>query len=216
MVGMPDWFAKTKEMLAADLWFSLAGAGSEAALVERYEAALQRLAGTPTDYPHGADALGGYTWTAASIDDHFVGDWIHYRYYQDQVMFGSSGGDFWPQIASSRVINMLRTGVQIAIHKALGASYVTSIGGMTDKYFHDLFGPELANGVDLDGVRSLAMSWVCVAPAGSDYFEVAAARGPTVVEFAIGTPKPFEHSPMQDVAIKLIDGYYKSDDDSPS
>jgi hypothetical protein len=42
------------------------------------------------------------------------------------------------------------------------------------------------------------MSWVCVAPAGDDYFEVEVevevVRGPTVVEFAVGTPRPMGHA----------------------
>jgi hypothetical protein len=54
---------------------------------------------------------------------------------------------------------------------------------------------------------------VTCAPAGSDYFEVAALRGPSIVEFAIATPKPYGHSWMMRVATRLIDGYY---DLSPS
>ncbi len=66
--------------------------------------------------------------------------------------------------------------------------------------------------VDMDGVRSLAMSWNCVAPAGSDYFQVAALRGPSVVEFAIATPKPYGNSPMMRAAIGIIDEYFRYDD----
>jgi hypothetical protein len=35
------------------------------------------------------------------------------------------------------------------------------------------------------------MSWNCVAPTGDDYFEVDALRGPTVVELAIATSRPY-------------------------
>jgi hypothetical protein len=37
------------------------------------------------------------------------------------------------------------------------------------------------------------MSWNCVAATGEDYFEVDALRGPTVVELAIATPRPYGH-----------------------
>jgi hypothetical protein len=213
MVGMPDWFAKTKEMVAADLYFSLADAGSESALVARYEQALGRLAASPIAYPKNPAALSGYAWSAASVDQHFVGDWIHYRYYQNPAVFGDHGGDFWPSIKSSVVIDRLRAGVRIAIHKALGASHLASIGGLSQHYLDDLWGTELAYGVEIHGVRPLAMSWSCVAPTESDYFEVAALRGPSVVEFTIATPKPYGHSAIMGVVTRLIDGFYDDDDD---
>ena len=212
MVGMPDWFAKTREMVAADLYFSVAGAGSETALITHYDQALQKLAGAPTDYPKNAQALSGYSWAAPAVDQHFVGDWIHYRYYQNTAVFGNHGGDFWPTIPSSEVINKLRAGVQIAIHKALGQAELMNRGIVSPKYHHDLWWQELANGVDINGVRPLAMSWNCVAPAGSNYFQVAALRGPSVVEFAIATPKPYGYSSMMRAAIRIIDEYYRYDD----
>ena len=65
MVGMPDWFAKTKEMVAADHWFSLDGAGSEADLIKRYEDALISICKhTDDEYPKNADALQRTLWAA--------------------------------------------------------------------------------------------------------------------------------------------------------
>lgn len=212
MVSMPDWFAKTKEMLAADTWFSLDNAGSEAGLIQRYEDALDRISNTPNDeYPKHAAALAGNSWATASVDQHFVGDWIHYRYYVDRAVYGGLGGDFWPVIPSSEVIQKLRAGIQIAIHKALGDSELARLGIVSPRYLKHIWGPEMANGVDTNGVRPLAMSWNCVAPAGSDYFQVAALRGPSVVEFAIATPKPYGNSSMMRAAIRIIDNDYVYD-----
>ncbi len=47
------------------------------------------------------------------------------------------------------------------------------------------------------------MSWNCVAPAGENFFEVDALRGPTVVEFAIATPRPYGHATIMSMADDL-------------
>ena len=45
-----------------------------------------------------------------------------------------------------------------------------------------------------------------MAPAGDDFFEVDALRGPTVVEFAIATPRPYGHCTMTGMADDLRAG----------
>ena len=44
------------------------------------------------------------------------------------------------------------------------------------------------------------MSWNCVAPDTDNFFEVDALRGPSVVEFAIATPRPRGHASVIDLA----------------
>jgi len=221
MVSMPDWFAKTSEMIASDTYFSLADAGSEAGLVDRYRTALLRLDGDPEAYAKQSQALqrawpGQNRRIKRSLDHHFLGDWIYYRFYEDQARFANHGGAFWPQVPSWRVIELVREGTRIAIHKALGDSELRALGDplVTEKYRRDLWRPENENGVDIEGVRPLATSWNCVAPAGDTYFEVAALRGPSVVEFAMATPRPFGHSSMMHVVQRRIDGYYTDEVDA--
>ncbi len=43
--------------------------------------------------------------------------------------------------------------------------------------------------------------------------EVAALRGPTIVELAIGTPRPYDRSPLMDIIQKVLDGGYDAFDD---
>jgi hypothetical protein len=220
MGHMPDWFAKTKEMMASDLYFSLVDAGSDAELIRRYHEALKRLNTTPSDEaPQDSDALQR-VWkdparVKASLGGHFVGDWIYYRYYTNKALFANKGGAFWPDVPSSEVVDKIREGTIVAIHKALGETELNGISGLSNEYIDDLWVPERENKVDIDGVRPLATSWNCVAPAGSKFFEVAALRGPTIVEFAIATPKPYEHSSMAHVVEKRIDKQYAKRKSSP-
>jgi hypothetical protein len=190
MGGMPKWFAKTREMAAIDLYFSVQGAGSEADLVARYLKALTRLGSNYVD--NRSDALENTGWdvsaVGASIGGHFVGDWIHQLYPADPHL----GGRFWPQVASQKVVEHLRWGTMIAFHKALGRDNLMSRGVGSD-YIAILFESEFHIDVEVDGVVPLAMSWNCVAATGEDYFEVDALRGPTVVELAIATPRPYGH-----------------------
>ena len=190
MGGMPKWFAKTREMAAVDLYFSEQDAGSEEALIGRYLRALRRLQDDYLD--NRSDALENTepdpNVVAASIGGHFVGDWVH-QLYRDQP---NLGGRFWPQVASHKVVAHLRWGTMIAFHKALGRDNLVS-RGVGENYIHDLFQSEEHIGVGIDGVLPLAMSWNCVAATGEDYFEVDALRGPTVVELAIATPRPYGH-----------------------
>jgi hypothetical protein len=214
MGHMPDWFAKTKEMMASDLYFSLVDAGSESGLIDRYHQALNRLNITPDDEaPQDSDALQR-VWrnkpgrVRVSMDSHFVGDWIYHRYYEDTALYANRGGAYWPLVPSRCVVDRIREGTKIAIHKALGQTELASRSELTPGYRQKIFKQERYNDVDIDGVRPLATSWNCVAPAGTDFFEVAALRGPTIVELAIGTPRPYDRSPLMDIIQKVLDGGY--------
>jgi hypothetical protein len=199
-----DWFVKTPEMLAADQYFSLDDAGSEALLIGRYQDALKSLAGGTNSYAQQSKALDK-EWNNPSKENdslfhHFLGDWIYYLYYDDPVTYGQTGGAYWPQVWSQTVIDRLRGGMTTAIQKALGTTALASLGVVTDS---QLFKFELANQVDISGVVGIANSWTCIAPAGSDFFEVAALRGPTIVEYTIGTPKPYGHSVIMPIVERL-------------
>jgi hypothetical protein len=161
---------------------------------------LERLQGA--DFYSRADALDN-EWrampnrgmrTRMALDEHFRGDWIHHQYPDDPFTFGDVGGRFWPQVASHEVIHELRAGVAFAIHKAMGDTELANIG-LSTEYRERLWKAEVENEIDVDdGIRGIVMSWNCVASAGENYFEVDALRGPTVVEFAIATPRPYGHS----------------------
>jgi hypothetical protein len=192
MGGMPRWFAKTQEMAAIDQYFSVQDAGSEAALRDRYIQALTRLGAS--SYFDRSDALDKTGWdpsaARASLDSHFVGDWIHQLYPTDPATYANVGGRYWPQVGSQRVVNRIRFGTILGFHKALGRDTLVSAGAASD-YIDLLFESEFDRAIAVDGVLPLAMSWNCVAPTGDDYFEVDALRGPTVVELAIATPRPY-------------------------
>jgi hypothetical protein len=203
MGGMPKWFAKTREMAAIDLYFSLQHAGSEADLEDRYLRALARLG---SDYVDRSDALKGTGWKpsaiGAALGSHFVGDWIHQLYPTHPAQYAQLGGRFWPQVGSQKVVERIRLGTTIAFHKALGRANLTS-RGVGDDDIQELFESEFDIDVEVDGVLPLAMSWNCVAPTGEDYFEVDALRGPTVVELAIATPRPYGHGSI----MRLVEEY---------
>ena len=199
MASMPNWFAKTKEMAAFDRYFSTRDV-SDKELLDRYLRALGRL--QLPDFFSSAEALQ-HEWAGRrnaplqmkmSLDEHFRGDWIHHQYPDDPFTYGEVGGRFWPQVASHHVIHQLRAGVAFAIHKAMGDTELANLG-LSEEYRERLWTAEVENDIEVDdGIRGIAMSWNCVAPAGDDYFEVDALRGPTVVEFAIATPRPYGHS----------------------
>jgi hypothetical protein len=223
MGSMPNWFAKTKEMAAFDRYFSLIDV-DEKGLLERYRKTLSRFEARTTDYYANPDALTTQ-WAArpqmraeigASIDGHFRGDWVHHLYPSDPARYGDLGGRFWPQVASSRVIDLLRVGVTAAIHKAMGETELVNLG-LPDDYRFRLWRAERENDIAIDdGVRAIAMSWNCVAPAGDDFFEVDALRGPSVVEFAIATPRPLGHSSVMDVVDDVREGLIRNIGPDPS
>ena len=205
MGSMPNWFAKTKEMAAFDRYFSLLDVDDKG-LLERYWQALDRLHARG-DYYDGSDALQ-HEWRAkpnlrqemaGSLDAHFRGDWIHLKFGRDPKA-GKKGGRFWPQVPSTRVVELLRSGTIMAIHKAMGDTELANLG-LPEDYRYRLWKPERENGINFDdGVRGIALSWNCVAPAGENFFEVEALRGPSVVEFAIATPRPFGHGSVMGIA----------------
>jgi hypothetical protein len=209
---MPHWFAKTKEMAAFDRYFSTRDVDDKG-LLDRYLRALGRL-----------DDQGGFftssealttEWSSlanpglmlrVSLDEHFRGDWIHHLYPTNPVAYGDIGGRFWPQVPTVTVLDSLRTGVMFAIHKAMGDTELVNLG-LPERYRERLWKAERDNGIDVDdGIRGIALSWNCVAPAGDDFFEVDALRGPTVVEFSIATPRPYGHSTVQGVGDDLRAG----------
>jgi len=209
--SMPNWFAKTKEMAAFDRYFSMVDV-DEQELRNRYLQALHRLRGAK--YFDQSDALDT-EWAGRpnvdtdlrmSLDGHFRGDWVHHLYPTDPDAYGATGGRFWPQVPSEDVLDRLRAGTIFAIHKALGDSELVSLGRSSD-YRDRLWTAERENGIPIDdGIRPVAMSWNCVAPAGENFFEVDALRGPSVVEFAIATPRPFGHASIMNMADDLRDG----------
>jgi hypothetical protein len=200
MVSMPNWFAKTPEMVASDKYFSLADAGSEAELVNRYVLALARLNQSPSDRFSDSKALSTTTttrWspgnTNAVLSGHFRGDWIHPLYDGVNPQYAAIGGAFWPRVRSDVVVGEITAGTIGAILKALG--YSTALQHWPDSADVDrLFNFEQSNGVEDEGVRPMATSWVCVAPPGDTYFESDALRGPSVVELVYATPRPIGHA----------------------
>ena len=193
MAGMPDWFAKTREMAAMDMFFSVIGAKTKSGLIQRYTDVLIRLSNDPTRYGTASKAMRGTMsaqQTQLSLGNHFAPDWVHPLYFKSPADHGHLGGLYWPTIPSSTVIDEIREGVEIAVQKALGDSELAKLG-FTEDYRAALWEQEHANGIPVDGVLPLATSWNCVAPTGSDFFDVAALRGPSIVELAIATPQPY-------------------------
>jgi hypothetical protein len=211
MGGMPNWFAKTKEMAAFDRYFSTLDV-DEQALKTRYLTALGRV--HAAKYFDRSDALDN-EWQALpdrerrlqlSLDGHFRGDWVHHLYPDDEETYGAIGGRFWPQVPSTDVLDRLQAGVIFAIHKALGDDELAALG-LPQAYRDNLWTAERENGIAIDdGIRPVALSWNCVAPAGENFFEVDALRGPTVVEFAIATPRPYGHGTVMGMADDLRAG----------
>jgi hypothetical protein len=203
MGNMPEWFAKTPEMCASDRWFSVADAGDKGTLAQRYLDALAVLQGETRPYFDDSAALtdaaedGELTLDAGKVHralhSHFVGDWIHAGYLPGDPSTHALGGRYWPTIPSERVVSVIKVGTQAAILKALGETNLDRMG-MDSNTIAELFVPEQKVGIDTHGIRPLATSWNCVAPLGSDFFHANALRGPSIVELAIATPKPYEVS----------------------
>jgi hypothetical protein len=195
--NMPTWYVKTKEMAAFDRYFSMVDVDADG-LLERYRTTLERFEQRATEFFRDPDALttqwkGRASMRAdltASIDEHFMGDWVHESFGQNPHEFAAQGGKFWPNIASSRVIDGLREGVTTAIHKAMGDAALRDLG-MDDDYCSQLWKTEREHGMEVDdGVRPCAMSWLIAQSRDDDFFETGVVRGPTVVELVLITPKP--------------------------
>src|SRR5262245_53783933 len=115
MGGMPNWFAKTKEMAAFDRYFSTHDV-DEQGLKDRYLQALGRV--QVSKYFDQSDALDD-VWagpdralrTHMALDGHFRGDWVHHQYPGHEAQFGPIGGRFWPQVPSTDVLDRLQAGI---------------------------------------------------------------------------------------------------------
>jgi hypothetical protein len=201
MGNMPEWFAKTAEMAASDVWFSEKNAGGKAQLGERYLQALQALDAAPRAFFAQSVALdAAVTRGDGPLDQnradhalnvHFRGDWIHERYDPGTAATARLGGRFWPTIPSEQVVDVLSMGTRMALLKGLGETNLLNMG-MNQDTIETLFKLERDAGINTFGIRPMATSWNCVAPPGSGFFEAAALRGPSVVELAIATPRPVE------------------------
>ena len=204
MGNMPEWFAKTPEMCASDRWFSLAGTNNnKRELGKRYLDALAVLQGGPRTYFGSSVALNNAAQDRAlkldqtkvdrALDSHFRGDWIHASYTPSDSASHLLGGRYWPTIPSEKVVSVILAGTRAAILKALGETNLQIMQVHSDT-IAALFVPEKKIDIDTHGIRPLATSWNCVAPLGSDFFAANALRGPSIVELAIATPKPYEVS----------------------
>jgi hypothetical protein len=195
MGNMPEWFAKTAEMCASDLWFSEVGTnGDKVELGRRYIQALQALQADPRAFFGSSRALDNAPGfdpgrIDRSLNAHFHRDWIHRLYDPAVPATATLGGRYWPTIPSETVVDVLQVGTRMGILKALGEANLQNMGLAQDA-IDDLFHYERGVEVETNGIRPLATSWNCVAAPGSNFFEATALRGPTVVELAIATPRP--------------------------
>ena len=201
MGNMPEWFAKTAEMCASDLYFSDEGTNGDRMLLgQRYLDALRRLQDQDPDHQYfgQSDAMDEAAGTQkllltptkvhTALTEHFRGDWIHANYHPGGVT-DPPGGRYWPEIPSQRVVDVLKAGTQMAILKALGETNLQNMG-LDQGRTNELFLPEKELQITTTGIRPLATSWNCVAPPGATFFTALALRGPSIVELAIATPRP--------------------------
>lgn len=199
MPHMPYWLAKTTEMIAMDRWFSPAGAGSEAQLVQRYQDAIARVTaggqGVLTGGASSIASLGGGR--AATAMGHFGSDWLNLTNL-------NSGGDFWPQIPSWQIIIWLRQGIVSAAKKALGVQH------LDPAEIASVYRAEIETDPDdpRDTVLPLTTIWVCTGNHSSAGFEVDAVRGPTTVELVIATPPPRMRSRLWEDVVGQIDAFW--------
>ena len=187
MGSMPHWFAKTKEMAAFDRYFSTPRRrrqGSARPLPGRRlgawtAAATSSAASDALDHEWRGIANRGTRWRV-SLDEHFRGDWIHLHFPDDpEGRTATSAAGSGPRCRRTDVIDGCGAGVMFAIHKAMGDTELANLG-LGEDYRDRLWKAERDNGIDIDdGIRGIALSWNCVAPAGDNFFEVDALRGPT-------------------------------------
>jgi hypothetical protein len=203
---MPEWFAKTPEMMAMDRYFTPMKGGrvDEAELVDRLQQALADLYAR-NDFYEDSKALDreARPIKRPSIDRHFKRDWLNAA----DPFSAVSGGDFWPDLPSRTVVEGLRFGMEIAIKRALGRANLS----LSTREASDLFDWYDSVGIDTQGVRPLITSWNCVAPVGSKFFDTQALRGPTVVEWAIATPAPIRYSRDRMIVWELRENTYKGE-----
>ena len=206
MGSMPNWFAKTKEMAAFDRYFSLLDV-DEKALLERYwrrwharwpgatsTTAPTRSSTSGAAKPNlGLRAAGSRSTRTSAATGSTTTSAVIPRPARRAAGSG-------PRCRRTAWSSCLRTGMIMAIHKAMGDTELANLG-LPEDYRDRLWKAERENDIDFDdGVRGIALSWNCVAPAGDNFFEVDALRGPTVVEFAIATPRPYGHGSVMGIA----------------
>ena len=175
MGSMPNWFAKTKEMAAFDRYFSTRDVDDKG-LLDRYLEALERAAGSRLLQPRRRARPRVARRGRTSRHPHADGARraLPRRLDPPPVprrsrQFGDVGGRFWPQVPSHEVIDELRAGVVFAIHKAMGDTELANLG-LAEDYRERLWKAERrqrASTID-DGIRGIALSWNCVAPAGDE------------------------------------------------
>jgi len=196
---MPFWLAKTTEMVAMDRWFSLADAGGEAALAQRYEDAITRIVTAAPDLLTGNAAsiatLGSTR--AATAMGHLGRDWLN-------LVNLNSGGDFWPQIPTWQILIWLQQGIVSAAKKALGVHHLDP-AEVASVYHAEI---ETDPGDPRDTVLPLTTIWVCTGNHSSNGFEVDAVRGPTCVELVIATPPPRLRSRLWPNVVGQVDAFW--------
>lgn len=188
MAHMPDWFAKTPEMMAMDRYYSgltTRGDFDAEELKQRYLEALGDVR-APSQSFEGSKALKKEAphLVAPGLTKHFRRDWL----CPDDPFSTDRGGKFWPNLPSRDVLEGLKFGMEDALKRALGRPNIPS-SMANDKELDDLFDEDERNDIDTSNVLPLITSWNCVAPRGSKFFDTKAIRGPTAVEWSIGTPK---------------------------
>lgn len=193
-MNMPNWLAKTPEMVAMDRWFSLEDGKRE--LVRRYEAAITNV-GKPSVFTGGSDALDNRMAKkhadALRAYGHFDSDWIN-------LTNPSSGGNYWPHVPTFTIITWFQQGVKNACQKGLGSKH---LGSST------LFRSELDSGLmeaEVADVVPTVTVWVCTSPPGTGTVQVDAVRSANVVQLVIATPWPMTmQSRLWPVVSELLD-----------
>jgi hypothetical protein len=193
-MNMPNWLAKTPEMVAMDRWFSLEAGKPE--LVRRYEAGIRKVATTGV-FAGGSDSLDnrmpGKGADAIKSFSHFDSDWLN-------LANPSSGGNYWPHVPTFSIITWLQQGVKNACQKGLGSKLLKSSA---------LFQSELDTGLteaEVADVVPTVTVWVCTSPPGTGTIQVDAVRSPSVVQLVIATPWPMTmQSRLWPTVNRLID-----------
>jgi hypothetical protein len=194
---MPYWLAKTPEMVAMDRYFSVDDAGGEDALADRYVAAINSLTTKSVEQlvtTSSSVAAGAVTdpWP------HMSSDWINLQNL-------NSGGDYWPQVPSWRILIMLRQGLVSAAQKALGATKLAEKGVDPEVVFK---WEREVDATGLEGVLPLVTLWVCSSGQGTINFDVDAVRGPTSVQLVFATPAPYQQSHIWSEVKPQLDAYW--------
>ena len=207
MGHMPYWLAKTPEMLAMDRYFGLQNGAS--VLEDRYRKALLSIAGKSLqDLVQTRDVETAESPVSPAVGATLSPAWTHFNKDWINLNNLNSGGDYWPQIPSWRIIILLQQGFVSAIKKALGAQVATANGDHVDTLFR--YELEVDPGGDFDTVLPLVTLWVCSSGPGTINFDVDALRGPTAVQLVFATPAPYQQSHIWDSVQPQLDAYWQA------